>query len=90
MTYKNIKIPKKGNKISYKNGKLDVPSNPDKVKALEAAGFGADDIATLGKFSEQLTIIEREFSDFSGKFWILKFSIFLIIFLKFPFTLYFG
>jgi isocitrate dehydrogenase len=28
MTYKKIKIPKKGEKISYKKGVLTVPDNP--------------------------------------------------------------
>ena len=41
MTYKNIKIPKKGNKISYKNGKLDVPSNPI-IPYIECDGIGVD------------------------------------------------
>ena len=41
MTYKNIKIPKKGNKISYKNGKLDVPSNPI-IPFIEGDGIGVD------------------------------------------------
>ena len=48
------------------SGLDSILSNPDKVKALEAAGWGADDIATLGKFSDQLTIIEREFLDSKG------------------------
>ena len=41
MTYKNIKIPKKGNKISYKSGKLDVPSNPI-IPFIEGDGIGVD------------------------------------------------
>ena len=41
MTYKNIKIPKKGSKISYKNGKLDVPSNPI-IPFIEGDGIGVD------------------------------------------------
>jgi len=41
MSYKNIKIPKKGNKISYKNGKLDVPSNPI-IPFIEGDGIGVD------------------------------------------------
>ena len=41
MTYKNIKIPKKGNKISNKNGKLDVPSNPI-IPFIEGDGIGVD------------------------------------------------
>ena len=61
-----IKIPKTAN-IKYKGFKYgaslegldDILSNPQKVQALEAAGWSADDIATLGKFSEQLTILER-------------------------------
>ena len=68
-----IKIPTTEN-VKYQGFKygsdlegLDsILSNPDKVKALEAVGWGADDIATLGKFSEQLTILEREFLNAKG------------------------
>ena len=44
----------------------NILSNPQKVKALEAAGWAADEIDTLTKFSEQLTILEREFLDVKG------------------------
>ena len=68
-----IKIPTTEN-VKYQGFKFEadlsgldsILSNSDKVKALEAAGFSADDIATLGKFSDQLTIIEREFLDAKG------------------------
>ena len=68
-----IKIPTTEN-VKYQGFKygsdlegLDsILSNPDKVKALEAVGWGADDIATLGKFSEQLTILEREVLNAKG------------------------
>ena len=68
-----IKIPTTEN-VKYQGFKygsdlegLDgILSNPDKVKALEAVGWSADDIATLGKFSEQLTILEREFLNTKG------------------------
>ena len=61
-----IKIPETAN-IKYKGFKYEaslegldnILSNPQKVQALEAAGWSADDIAALGKFSEQLTILER-------------------------------
>ena len=41
MTYKNIKVPQKGNKISYKKGKLVVPSNPI-IPFIEGDGIGVD------------------------------------------------
>jgi len=41
MTYKNIKVPKKGKKISYKKGKLVVPSNPI-IPFIEGDGIGVD------------------------------------------------
>ena len=42
MTYKKIKVPKKGNKISYKDGKiLLVPDNPI-IPFIEGDGIGSD------------------------------------------------
>ncbi len=41
MPYKKIKIPKKGSKISYKNGKIDVPDNPI-IPFIEGDGIGVD------------------------------------------------
>ena len=41
MTYKKIKIPKKGNKISYKDGKLIIPDNPI-IPFIEGDGIGVD------------------------------------------------
>ena len=67
-----LKIPTSAN-VKYEGFKFEVElegldnilSNPEKVKALEAAGWGADEIATLNKFSEQLSILER--SNLSAK-----------------------
>ena len=41
MSYKKIKIPKKGNKISYKDGKLIIPDNPI-IPFIEGDGIGVD------------------------------------------------
>ena len=41
MTYKKIKVPKKGNKISYKDGKILVPDNPI-IPFIEGDGIGVD------------------------------------------------
>ena len=41
MTYKNIKIPKKGSKVSFKDGKLVVPDNPI-IPYIEGDGIGVD------------------------------------------------
>ena len=41
MTYKKIKIPKKGKKISYKKGVLTVPDNPI-IPFIEGDGIGVD------------------------------------------------
>ena len=41
MTYKKIKEPKKGNKISYKDGKILVPDNPI-IPFIEGDGIGVD------------------------------------------------
>ena len=41
MSYKKIKIPKKGEKISYKDGKLIVPDNPI-IPFIEGDGIGVD------------------------------------------------
>ena len=62
----SLKIPTSAN-VKYEGMKFEVDlvgldailSNPNKVKALEAAGWGADEIATLIKFSDQLSILER-------------------------------
>ena len=41
MSYKKIKIPKKGEKISYKDGTLVVPDNPI-IPFIEGDGIGVD------------------------------------------------
>ncbi len=41
MSYKKIKIPKKGNKISYKDSKLIIPDNPI-IPFIEGDGIGVD------------------------------------------------
>ncbi len=41
MTYKKIKIPKRGEKISYKKGVLTVPDNPI-IPFIEGDGIGVD------------------------------------------------
>ena len=41
MSYKKIKVPKKGNKISYKDGKILVPDNPI-IPFIEGDGIGVD------------------------------------------------
>ena len=41
MPYKKIKVPKKGSKISYKNGKICVPDNPI-IPFIEGDGIGVD------------------------------------------------
>ena len=41
MSYKKIKIPKKGKKITYKDGKLAIPDNPI-IPFIEGDGIGVD------------------------------------------------
>ena len=41
MSGSKIKIPSKGEKISYKNGKLSVPENPI-IPFIEGDGIGVD------------------------------------------------
>ena len=41
MRYKKIKIPKKGEKITYKDGKLAIPDNPI-IPFIEGDGIGVD------------------------------------------------
>ena len=41
MTYKKIKVPKKGQKISYDKGKINVPDNPV-IPYIEGDGIGVD------------------------------------------------
>ena len=41
MTYKKIKVPKRGNKISYVNGELIVPDKPI-IPYIEGDGIGVD------------------------------------------------
>ena len=41
MTYKKIKVPKRGNKISYVNGELVVPDKPI-IPYIEGDGIGVD------------------------------------------------
>jgi isocitrate dehydrogenase len=41
MTYKYIKVPNSGEKITYKNGKINVPNNPI-IPFIEGDGIGPD------------------------------------------------
>ena len=41
MTYKYIKVPETGEKISYNNGKMNVPNNPI-IPFIEGDGIGPD------------------------------------------------
>ncbi|MDC3164576.1 NADP-dependent isocitrate dehydrogenase [Gammaproteobacteria bacterium] len=41
MPYKKIKVPKKGSKITYENGKINIPNNPI-VPYIEGDGIGVD------------------------------------------------
>ena len=41
MPYKKIKVPKKGSKITYDNGKINIPDNPI-IPYIEGDGIGAD------------------------------------------------
>jgi len=41
MPYKKIKVPKKGSKISHKNGKINVPDDPI-IPFIEGDGIGVD------------------------------------------------
>ena len=41
MPYKKIKVPKKGYKITYENGKINVPNNPI-IPYIEGDGIGVD------------------------------------------------
>ena len=41
MPYKKIKVPKKGSKITYENGKLNIPDNPI-IPYIEGDGIGVD------------------------------------------------
>ncbi len=41
MPYKKIKIPKKGSKITFKNGKINIPDNPI-IPYIEGDGIGVD------------------------------------------------
>ena len=41
MPYKKIKVPKKGSKITYENGKINVPNNPI-IPYIEGDGIGVD------------------------------------------------
>ena len=74
-TKPKYKIPTTEN-IKYKGFKYEaslegldnILSNPQKVQALEAAGWSADDIAALGKFSEQLTIFRKIKFNSQGSF----------------------
>ena len=52
MTYKKIKIPKKGEKIYYKDGKLVVPDNPI-IPFIEGDGISVD-IRLIAKDTEQI------------------------------------
>ena len=41
MAYKNIKIPESGEKITFKDGNLNVPNNPI-IPFIEGDGIGSD------------------------------------------------
>ena len=41
MPYKKIKVPKKGSKITFKNGKINIPDNPI-IHYIEGDGIGVD------------------------------------------------
>ncbi len=41
MPYKKIKVPKKGSKITYDNGKINIPDNPI-IPYIEGDGIGVD------------------------------------------------
>ena len=41
MPYKKIKVPKKGSKITYENGKINIPDNPI-IPYIEGDGIGVD------------------------------------------------
>ena len=41
MPYKKIKVPKKGSKITYENGKINIPNNPI-IPYIEGDGIGVD------------------------------------------------
>ena len=41
MPYKKIKVPKKGSKITFENGKINIPDNPI-IPYIEGAGIGVD------------------------------------------------
>jgi isocitrate dehydrogenase len=41
MPYKKIKVPKKGSKITFKNGKINIPDNPI-IPYIEGDGIGVD------------------------------------------------
>ena len=41
MPYKKIKVPKKGSKITYENGRINIPNNPI-IPYIEGDGIGVD------------------------------------------------
>ena len=41
MPYKKIKVPKKGSKITFENGKINIPDNPI-IPYIEGDGIGVD------------------------------------------------
>ena len=41
MPYKKIKVPKKGSKITFENGKINIPDNPN-IPYIEGDGIGVD------------------------------------------------
>ncbi len=41
MSYKKIKVPKKGSKITFENGKINIPDNPI-IPYIEGDGIGVD------------------------------------------------
>ena len=47
-------------------GLIDLLNSPNKLKALQEAGWSPDDIASLTKYSDQLIILEREALDAKG------------------------
>ena len=47
-------------------GLIDLLNSPNKLKALQEAGWSPDDITALTKYSDQLITLEREFLDVKG------------------------
>ena len=68
MSYKKIKIPKKGQKISYKDGKLLVPDNPI-IPFIEGDGIGVDITPPMiNVVNEAVKILEKTQSSYGVNF----------------------